>query len=64
MPGELWQIQAALGELYLLTRQVEQAGEAFASAAMIIHELADRIQDEALQRGFLLAQQIHYVLER
>ncbi len=64
LPGELWQIQAALGELYLMKRRVEQADRAFTSAAMIIHELANRIQDEALRRDFLQAQQIQCVLEK
>jgi DNA-binding SARP family transcriptional activator len=64
LPGELWQIQAALGELYLSCRQIEQADKAFAGAAMIIHELANRIQDEALRRDFLHAQQIKWVLDK
>jgi len=64
LPGELWQIQAALGELYLIKRRVAQADRAFTSAAMIIHELANRIQDEALRRDFLHAQQIQCVLEK
>ena len=64
LPGELWQIQDALGELYLLTRQIQQADKAFASAAMIIHELANRIQDKVLRRDFLHAQQIQCALER
>ncbi len=64
LPGELWQIQAVLGELYLVTRRLQQADKAFTSAAIIIHELANRIQDEVLRRDFLHAPQIQCILEK
>ena len=62
LPGEQWQIQAALGELYEAGGEPAQARTAWASAATIIGGLAEGITDEALRARFLAGPQIHPVL--
>jgi tetratricopeptide (TPR) repeat protein len=63
LPGEQWQIQAALGKLYEAGGEPAQARTAWASAARIIGELAEGITDEALRARFLAGPQIHPVLQ-
>jgi DNA-binding SARP family transcriptional activator/predicted ATPase len=63
LPGEHWQIQAALGTLYEAGGQTAQARTAFAEAARIIQELAQGIKDEARRARFLAGPQIHPVLQ-
>jgi Flp pilus assembly protein TadD len=63
LPGEQWQIQAALGALYEAGGEPAQAHTAFAQAAMIIGGLAERIKDETLRARFLAGPQIHPVLQ-
>ncbi len=63
LPGELWQIQRVLGEMYLTREDEQQAQQAFAQASGIIQELADRIHDEQLRTDFLSAPFIRRVLE-
>ena len=46
LPGELWQILAALGELYQACKNESQARQAFARAAQIVQSLAGRMEDE------------------
>ncbi len=53
LPGEQWQIQAALGSLYEAGGEPAQAHTAFAEAARIIQELAEGIKDEARRARFL-----------
>ena len=62
LPGERWQIQAALGALYEAAGKPAQAHTAFVEATRIIQELAEGIRDEALRTHFLAAPQIHLVL--
>jgi ATP/maltotriose-dependent transcriptional regulator MalT len=64
LPGELWQIWAAVGELYEQRGEREEAHGAFSRAARIVETLAEGIEDEALKEGFLSAPQIRSVLER
>jgi len=64
LPGERWQIQAALGSLYETRREQEQAHSAFAEAASIIQELAQGIKDETLRSRFLAAPRIHQVVQQ
>ena len=63
LPGEQWQIQAALGVLYEAGGEPEQAHTAFAQAATIIGGLAEAIKDETLRARFLAGPQIHPVLQ-
>ena len=62
LPGEQWQIQAALGTVYETAGEAAQAHTAFAEAARIIQKLAEGITDEALRARFLAGPQIHPVL--
>ncbi len=63
LPGEQWQIQAALGSLYEAGGEPAQAHTAFGEAARIIGGLAEGIKDEALRTRFLAGPQIHPVLQ-
>jgi DNA-binding SARP family transcriptional activator len=63
LPGEQWQIQAALGSLYEAVGEQGQAHIAWASAARIIQELAQGIKDEALCSRFLTGPQIQPVVQ-
>jgi tetratricopeptide (TPR) repeat protein len=63
LPGEHWQIQAALGTLYEAAGHPAQAHTARASAARIIQELAQGITDEALRARFLAGPQIRPVVQ-
>ncbi len=64
LPGEMWQLQAALGEVYERMGDKEQAQEALAKAEGIVQELAQKIGDEALRAQFLAASQVRSVVER
>jgi hypothetical protein len=57
LPGELWTIQAAMGELYQLQGEGEQASRAFGQAAEIVQKLADYIGDDGQRAHFLSAAQ-------
>ncbi len=63
LPGELWQIRAALGELHEDRSERKEAGREFAGAATIVRGLAAKIEDEELREGFLGARQVRRVLE-
>jgi tetratricopeptide (TPR) repeat protein len=63
LPGERWQIQAALASLYEAIGQQEQARTAFGEAATIIQELAEGIGDEVRRSRFLAGPQIHQVMQ-
>jgi len=62
LPGERWQIQAALGTLYQAGGEQAQARTAFGEAATIIQGLAQGIGDEALRMRFLAAPQIQDIV--
>jgi tetratricopeptide (TPR) repeat protein len=64
LPGELWQIKAALGELYEERGDEEHARDAFTQAAQILRSLADRIDNPRLQASFLGAARARYMLQR
>ena len=64
LPGELWHVQAALGELYQSRGEQMPAAQACAQAATIVEELAGKIEDEALRTNFLAAPQVRRVLEQ
>jgi len=63
LPGERWQIQAALGRLHEAIGQQEQAHTAFGEAATIIQGLAEGIKDEARRSRFLVGPQIQPVVQ-
>jgi len=63
LPGEMWQIWAALGELHEQRGEPEEAHGAFSRAARILERLAGEIEDEALKEDFLSAPQLRRVLE-
>ncbi|GAC1401327.1 MAG: hypothetical protein NVSMB49_15440 [Ktedonobacteraceae bacterium] len=63
LPGELWHVQAVLGDLYQSRGEQTPAGQAFAQAASVIQELAGKIEDEALRSSFLAAPRVRRVLE-
>ena len=63
LPGELWQIWAARGELHEQRGEPEEAHGAFFRAAGIVERLAGEIEDEALKEGFLSAPHLRRVLE-
>jgi tetratricopeptide (TPR) repeat protein len=64
VPGELWQIQSRIGELYERRGETGEAREAFFRAAQILRKLAGKIGDEDLREGFLVAPQVRRVLAR
>ena len=63
LPGELWQIEALMGELHEERGDEEQAGRSFTRAAQTLRSLANRIDDPTLQASFLGAPQVRRVLE-
>jgi tetratricopeptide (TPR) repeat protein len=64
LPGELWQIWAALGELHEQHGEPEEAHSAFSRAARLLEKLAKEIEDESMKEGFLSAPPVRTVLER
>jgi hypothetical protein len=63
LPGELWQILAALGELSQSYKNESQAWQVYAHAAQIVQSLADEMEDGQQRTTFLSAQQVRAVLE-
>jgi predicted ATPase/DNA-binding SARP family transcriptional activator len=63
LPGERWQIQAALGTLYEAGGEPGQAHTAWAKASTIIGGLAEGIKDETRRSRFLAGLQIHPVVQ-
>ncbi|MGH3087047.1 MAG: ATP-binding protein, partial [Rubrobacteraceae bacterium] len=59
LSGELWQVNSELGELLRASGREEEAGRAFAASAEVISSIADKLEDEELQAGFL-AQAAHF----
>src|SRR4028119_98970 len=51
LPGELWQIWAALGELHEQRGEREEAYGAFSRAARIVETLAGGSEDQGLEEG-------------
>lgn len=64
LSDERWQIQMALGDLDQLRGEQVLAGQAYAQAVSVVQELAEKIEDEALQTRFLTAPQVRHVLEQ
>jgi len=63
LPGQLWPIEAALGELYLRQGTESQAFRAFARAAEIVGSLAARIAGEQQRATFLSAQPVQHIIQ-
>ena len=63
LPGELWQIRAALGEIHEERGEYEEARRAFTGSTKVLSQLRDRIGEEDLRAGFLAAPQVRRVLE-
>jgi hypothetical protein len=63
LPGEQWQIKAALGTLYQSSPLPDTARTAFGEAARIIQRLAQGIKDERLRTRFLAGPPIQMVLK-
>jgi len=63
LPGEQWQIGAALGNVYEAAGEQAQARSMFEEATRIILELADGIKDETLHSRFLAGPQNAPVLQ-
>jgi tetratricopeptide (TPR) repeat protein len=63
LPGELWQIEARIGELHERRGEVGEAQQAFFRAARTLRDLAAKIKDEGLREGFLAAPRVRRVLE-
>ncbi len=64
LPGELWQIKAALGEIHEEFGEAEEVRRAFGLAAAGLWGLAERIGEEGLREGFLGARQVRDLLRR
>ncbi|GAC1349171.1 MAG: hypothetical protein NVSMB27_19780 [Ktedonobacteraceae bacterium] len=64
LPGELWPIQAVLGELYQRHGDENQASQAFARAVEIVESLAAKIADEQQRATFLSAQPVQQIFQR
>ncbi|MGH2498195.1 MAG: ATP-binding protein [Ktedonobacteraceae bacterium] len=63
LPGELWQIEVARGEMYASSGQREQAHQAFARAMAMVQKLAAKMEDEARRSNFLAEPAVQRVLE-
>ena len=63
LPGELWQIQAEIGELRAERGEGREAQQAFLKAAEIAQSLAQKITGRTLREGFLSASKVQRVLE-
>lgn len=63
LPGERWEIQTALGNLYKIRGEKKQAHRSFSQAAEIVEMLAEKIEDDELRKGFLSAPLIRSVFE-
>ena len=63
LPGELWRIQTAIGELRAERGDADGARRAFLAASEVTHALARKIADRNLRESFLSAPQVRRVLE-
>ena len=63
-PPQLWKTYQALGALYEWQANLERARVAYQSAMDVIDGVAERLQDQELQRTFLAARQVQEIRER
>ena len=64
LPGEAWQVGAALGETHEERGETGPSGRAFGRASVVIRRSAANIKDQGLREGFLAAPQVRRVLEK
>jgi class 3 adenylate cyclase/tetratricopeptide (TPR) repeat protein len=63
-PPQLWKTYQALGVLYESQADLERARAAYQSAIDVIDGVAERLQDQELQRTFLAARPVREIRER
>ena len=63
-PPQLWKTYQALGALYEWQADLERARAAYQSAMDVIDGVAERLQDQELQRTFLAARPVQEIRER
>jgi class 3 adenylate cyclase/tetratricopeptide (TPR) repeat protein len=63
-PPQLWKTYQALGALYESQAGLERAQAAYQSAIDVIDGVAERLQDQELQRTFLAARPVQEIRER
>lgn len=63
LPGERWEILAALGDLNDLKGEVKRAYRSFSQASEIVEMLAENIEDDELRKKFLTSPPIQSVFE-
>ena len=63
-PPQLWKTYQALGALYEWQADLERARAAYQSALDVIDGVAERLQDQELQRTFLAARPVQEIRER
>jgi tetratricopeptide (TPR) repeat protein len=63
-PPQLWKTYQALGALYESQADFGRARAAYQSAIDVIDEVAERLQDQELQRTFLAARPVQAIRER
>jgi len=63
LPGEEWPILGELGGLHVEQGEKQKARQSYQDAAVIIHRLAETIDEEDLRTGFLVADPVRAVLE-
>lgn len=63
LPGELWQIEASLGELHRDLGNGTEEHRSYSQAAEIVRRLADGIGDRELRQRFLSATSVQSVLD-
>jgi tetratricopeptide (TPR) repeat protein len=63
-PPQLWKTYQALGTLYESQADLERTQAAFQSAMDVIDGVAERLQDQELQRTFLAARPVQEIRER
>jgi predicted ATPase/DNA-binding SARP family transcriptional activator len=64
LPGELWPIYVHTGRLYQACGNAAEARDCFARAVMLVHTLAQSIEEGQRRANFLAAPHVRYVVER
>lgn len=62
LPGELWTLEAELGDLYTLRDNQREARLAFGRSAEILRQLASTIDDERIRAHFLDNERVQQIL--
>lgn len=64
LPGEEWPILGVLGELYAERDAEVMAQQTYKDATVIIHRLAETIDEEELRVGYLTAVSVQSILKQ